>query len=111
MRKASDIKIPEITLREESDESWSDEVCDLETNEQKKVMQQRTKLRRQQISLSPKNKEALSKRCLYKLWNSLTLDEGESKSFASFKEGRGIYMDNKNIQSYDSNAKKEYLKG
>lgn len=26
MRKASDIKIPEITLREESDESWSDEV-------------------------------------------------------------------------------------
>lgn len=115
MRKASDIKIPEIILREESDESWSDEVCDLETNiqtkQKKKVMQQRTKLRRQQISLSPKNKEALSKRCLYKLWNSLTLDEGESKSFASFKEGRGIYMDNKNIQSYDSNAKKEYLKG
>lgn len=29
MRKASDIKIPEIILPEESDESRSDEVCDL----------------------------------------------------------------------------------
>lgn len=74
-------------------------------------MQQRTKIRRLQLSLSLKNKEALTKRCLYKLWNSLTLDEDEIKNFASFKEGRGIYMDNKNIQSYDSNAKKEYLKG
>lgn len=36
MRKASDIKIPEIILREESDESRSDEVCDLETNIQTK---------------------------------------------------------------------------
>lgn len=77
----------------------------------KKVMQQRTKIRRLQLSLSLKNKEALTKRCLHKLWNSLTLDEDEIKNFASFKEGRGIYMDNKNIQSYDSNAKKEYLKG
>lgn len=74
-------------------------------------MQQRTKIRRLQFSLPLKNKEALTKKCLYKLWNSLTLDEDEIKSFASFKEGRGIYMDNKNIQSYDSNAKKEYLKG
>lgn len=74
-------------------------------------MQQRTKIKRLQFSLSLKNKEALTKRCLYKLWNSLTLDEDEIENFAGFKEGRGIYMDNKNIQSYDSNAKKEYLKG
>lgn len=76
-----------------------------------KVMQQRTKIRRLQFSLSLENKAALTKRCLYELWNTLTLDEGEIKNFASFKEGRGIYMDNKNIHSYDSKTKKEYLKG
>lgn len=74
-------------------------------------MQQRRKIRRLQFSLSFENKEALTKKCLYKLWNSLTLDEDEIKIFAGFKEGRGIYMDNMNIQNYDSNAKKEYLKG
>lgn len=77
----------------------------------KKVMQQRRKIRRLQSPLSFENKEALTRSCLYELWNSLTLDEDEIKNFAGLKEGRGVYMDNMNIQSYDSSAKKEYLKG
>lgn len=60
---------------------------------------------------SLKNKETLPERFLYKLYNSFALDEDVIKNFVSIKEGRGICMDNKNIQSYDSNAKKEYLKG